>query len=226
LILVDDASTDESSSVSAELALQDERIKLINHENNKGPAAARNAAICCARGDYLAFLDADDVWHPRKLELLVGIVARYPDYRIYFHDVSVGIFPELGEGALVAQPEHVSIWKMLVSNPAHTPATLIRRDLGLMFNSSMRYSEDYELWLRAAYPKGAIRLPVPLAGIGRSVGSTGGLSGHRWRMRKGEMQAYISFIRCNPNLLPILPSLLCWSLGKHVLRLGRDLVNK
>lgn len=66
LIIVDDASTDNSINVIREI--QDDRIRIICHENNKGASAARNMGIDAAKGEYIAFNDSDDLWRENKLE--------------------------------------------------------------------------------------------------------------------------------------------------------------
>lgn len=70
MIVVDDGSTDNTAEVVQALAATDNRIKYIHQINGK-QGKARNTAIAAATGKYLAFLDADDVWHPAKLELQV-----------------------------------------------------------------------------------------------------------------------------------------------------------
>lgn len=72
LIVVDDCSSDASARAVASYA--DPRIRLLSHERNKGAAQARNTAIAAARGRYIAFLDADDVWLPHKLEEQIGFM--------------------------------------------------------------------------------------------------------------------------------------------------------
>jgi len=66
-ILVDDGSTDGSRALAAALAAADPRVRLLAWDRNRGAAEARNAAIRAARGRFIAFLDADDRWHPEKL---------------------------------------------------------------------------------------------------------------------------------------------------------------
>ncbi len=68
LILVDDASPDGSADIIRRAAESDDRIVLIRMDENQGAAAARNTGIDAAKGRYIAFLDADDIWYPDKLE--------------------------------------------------------------------------------------------------------------------------------------------------------------
>ena len=68
LIIVDDASVDNTCNIVFDFCKKDRRIKLIKQSKNLGAGAARNTAIKAAQGNYIAFLDADDVWKPTKLE--------------------------------------------------------------------------------------------------------------------------------------------------------------
>lgn len=67
LLIVDDASSDGSDKIARALGAKDARIRVLEMESNKGAAAARNHALAHAQGRYIAFLDADDLWHPEKL---------------------------------------------------------------------------------------------------------------------------------------------------------------
>jgi len=67
LIIVDDCSTDQTQSLVKKIALVDERVRLLQLNENSGAAVARNLAINEARGRYIAFLDSDDLWHEEKL---------------------------------------------------------------------------------------------------------------------------------------------------------------
>src|ERR1039458_10379468 len=66
-ILVDDGSTDDSLAMVEAAAAEDPRFRSLRTPCNGGPSAARNLAIEAARGRFIAFLDADDLWHPEKL---------------------------------------------------------------------------------------------------------------------------------------------------------------
>ena len=73
LILVNDGSQDNSGAICDEYASKDERIIII-HQNNQGQAAARNAGVAIAKGEWIHFLDSDDLIHPQMLEILYGAV--------------------------------------------------------------------------------------------------------------------------------------------------------
>ncbi len=79
LIVVDDGSTDDSATIVARLPLPAATRLLLARQPNQGPAAARNRGIELATGDLLAFLDADDIWAPEKLQLQVAHLAAHPE---------------------------------------------------------------------------------------------------------------------------------------------------
>lgn len=68
LIVADDGSRDSSLGIVSELATSDGRIKVFSHVTNKGAAAARNTCLSHVRGAFVAYMDADDLWYPEKLE--------------------------------------------------------------------------------------------------------------------------------------------------------------
>jgi glycosyltransferase involved in cell wall biosynthesis len=73
IIVVDDASQDDTVSTVA--AINDPRLRLVVNERNRGPGGAKNAGVAAARGEYIAFLDSDDEWLPRKLERQLGTMS-------------------------------------------------------------------------------------------------------------------------------------------------------
>jgi len=75
MIIVDDFSSDNSNIIIEKYCKQDHRIRLIKLEKNSGPAVARNKAIKEAKGRYIAFLDADDLWYPQKLEKQIQFMS-------------------------------------------------------------------------------------------------------------------------------------------------------
>src|SRR5689334_20378787 len=82
ILLVDDGSTDASTEIARRFALDSpERIRYLEHAQhaNRGMSASRNLGMRYARGAYLAFLDADDIWLPAKLEKQVAILEAHPE---------------------------------------------------------------------------------------------------------------------------------------------------
>lgn len=67
MLIVDDCSTDNTVEIVSKYCEKDSRIKLLKHTENQGVAAARNTALKEAKGEYIAFLDSDDMWHSEKL---------------------------------------------------------------------------------------------------------------------------------------------------------------
>lgn len=76
VLVVDDASSDGTADIVA--TLQEPRLRILRHERNQGAAAARNTGIAAARCDWIALLDSDDEWDPRKLELQMASLAAAP----------------------------------------------------------------------------------------------------------------------------------------------------
>jgi teichuronic acid biosynthesis glycosyltransferase TuaG len=76
LLIVDDASKDDSAQVIAWLAATDPRIRFVRLEKNSGAAEARNKALEMAQGRFIAFLDSDDLWLPNKLEVQIELMKK------------------------------------------------------------------------------------------------------------------------------------------------------
>jgi len=76
IIVVDDGSQDATVEIATSLGAD---IRVIHHRTNRGPAAARNSGLTAARGDWIAFLDADDLWPPDKLALQGEALRADPD---------------------------------------------------------------------------------------------------------------------------------------------------
>lgn len=87
LIVVDDGSTDSTRRI-CESFLDDGRVRLVQHEENRGIAAARNAGVAASRGEYVAFLDQDDLWLPEKLGAqVVALDGEHDSVALVFSDV-------------------------------------------------------------------------------------------------------------------------------------------
>lgn len=90
VIVVDDGSTDGSGDIARSF----EEVRYI-HQENQGVAAARNRALAAARGEFMTFLDADDIWLPRKLEVQIDYLLKHPECDLVFSHVEPFIDSEV-----------------------------------------------------------------------------------------------------------------------------------
>jgi len=149
-ILVDDGSTDDSLALVQAAATEDPRFRSLRTPKNGGPSAARNMALENARGRYVAFLDADDLWHPEKLERAVdwmqshGYGFIYHDYRHISHDGSL-------IGPRITGPEELNLYTLHTRRgTGGCLSMVIDRELvpGFHFPHRYRYThEDFCGWL-------------------------------------------------------------------------------
>jgi glycosyltransferase involved in cell wall biosynthesis len=192
IIVVDDASQDRTWDVLQQVCAEhpEHTIRTLRLDRNGGVAGARNAGWALASRDYIAFLDADDAWHPRKLELQYRWMTDHPQIALCGHRCEIADSPE----ATVALPisdipaGFFGLGSFLVANRISTPTVMLRRTLDERFAEGKRYSEDYLLWMQivAAHgPAGFIDLPLALMFKAR-YGATG-LSSDLWRSQLGEI---------------------------------------
>jgi teichuronic acid biosynthesis glycosyltransferase TuaG len=155
LIVVDDYSKDSTRDVVKFHAENDSRIRLVTLGNNNGaPAAPRNIGIREASGEWIALLDSDDVWHPRKLELQLQAMQKHGiDFSCTqmsdFTDERKLSFPDPGDDVCV---EYISFAKQRLRARIPTSSVVARKELFMKFsfNEDIRYKavEDFHCWLR------------------------------------------------------------------------------
>ncbi len=194
LIAVDDASDDDTPQVLRALqqAHGDTWLRVIRLERNIGAAGARNEGWEAARGQYVAFLDADDTWHPRKIEIQYAWMSANPAVHVSAHHaVSVPRGQALADVPDIPAVRFPSPWSYLFKNPFTTPAVMLRRDLPFRFREGRRYMEDHLLWQTMALSGERIGiLQVPLAVIHKAPYGEGGLSADLLAMERGELANY------------------------------------
>ncbi len=157
LILVDDASTDGSMDIARRFLAEkcDDRVRLIYKSSNEGAAAARNTGLDESRGRYIAFLDADDVWKPEKLEHELDFMKKDSSY-FAFTAYEFGNKNAEGNGKVVHVPRLLTYEKALSRTVIFTSTVMIdTRKVPLNLLRMPRIpSEDTATWwqiLRAGY---------------------------------------------------------------------------
>lgn len=183
IILVDDASDDGLSDAARVFP----ETRILRLEKNMGPGGARNAGWEAATQDYIAFLDADDAWHPRKLELQMNWMQAHPEADLTGHPMRLG---ELPAEVAISGARRVTPAMLLIANRFSTPTVVLRRDLRQRFAAGKRHSEDYLLWLELALAGQVLySLDAPLASLFKPAYGAGGLSGQLWAHEAGELDA-------------------------------------
>jgi teichuronic acid biosynthesis glycosyltransferase TuaG len=142
LIAVDDHSRDSSYEIMLELANSDSRMRVIRHGKNEGCAAARNSGLLHAKGEYIAFMDSDDIWHPEKLERQIDFLAQSQAVLSY---TCYTIIDSSGEALLeVSVPEQADLHALLKNNYImFTSVCCLRSSVdGTFFNTDC-FHEDF-----------------------------------------------------------------------------------
>lgn len=224
MLVVDDASSDTTLDVAKREASNDQRIRVIALPVNGGPAAARNAGIAAAQGEWIAILDADDAWRPERLQHLLAAVenADIVADRLVLH--------RLDEGR-----DCGTTWNWIQMATDITLLDLVQRDIPgqrapigwakpmfrraflqqhkLRYDNGERYGEDWLLLFEALQHGAAMRM-IPYSGYVYSLRQSNPTSttrsdyaalifimqrltrqyGHTWERRLHRWMAYRSFL--------------------------------
>lgn len=145
--IVDDFSTDSSVSIIAEYAQKDYRIKLVPLKKNSGAAIARNLGIALAKGNYLTFIDVDDVWKPQFLAVNVARIKQSEGFLCASYEMYDDTLKQkLGE---LIVPEFATYSAILKTNTISCLTAFIDISrLGKEFMPEIKYRQDMGLWLK------------------------------------------------------------------------------
>jgi glycosyltransferase involved in cell wall biosynthesis len=188
VLLVDDCSGDRTLERLHEVAREypDGWVKVFSLPRNGGPSGARNLGWAQASQPYIAFLDADDTWHPEKLGIQMGVLAADPGIALIAHQMNVQ--PRSAPAPAVRFPPPLTMVRpslLLMRAPFPTASLVLRRDLPFRFDEARRRAEDYLLWaqiLLNGYR--CARVELVLASWHKPAFGAGGLSGDLAAMHK------------------------------------------
>lgn len=226
VILVDDGSGDQTLEVLK--YLQDKYgknwIKVVALESNYGPSMARNKGWNLSSQEYIAFLDADDAWHPEKIEIQYLSMVKNPDISFSFH--SIRLIKEDKGCTHIIPIEKIGKYNKNINyldlffNRMPTSSMMIKRIVNYRFFESKKYSEDallkYQLILSGQ--KGSI-IDLPLLFRYKRPFSKEGLSGELWKMESSALDNYKILWR-SKYISSVEFCILClWSLTKYGRRL-------
>ena len=217
LIVVDDASTDATAAIVAHYRQRDSRIRLISQQSNQGAANARNRGLDAARGELIAFIDSDDVWHPEKTAKQVAVMERQQA------DISYTAYERVRKphqrGAVVSVPDRIEYHTLLCRCVIGCSTALVRRaTCGAVRMPPIKRRQDHGYWLELL--RGGSRTAV---GINEAL--------VRYRLHRGSLSAnkvvaawYSWKLLRTVERIPVGKSL--WLFGRYLfahlrLRLGR-----
>ena len=237
ILLVEDCSDDGGITLAALYRLQKKfqgeiSISVIPLKQNKGPGSARNTGWEESSQPYLAFLDADDNWHQKKLEIQYQWMAAHPNVVLSGHQsvkIAIGeAMPDLPK-ELVAH--RVNRGGLLISNRFPTRSVMLKHEVPYRFIPEKRYAEDYLLWLTIVFSgQPAWFLKMPMAYSFKEEFGAGGLTGNLWKTQQGVIDTYQRLFRSGFISFFALSLILCLSFLKLFRRWGvvkwRSLFNR
>ena len=192
VIIVDDASTDNTISLLESLQKKDARIVIAQLEENSGAAGARNHATKLAKGDYIAFLDSDDLWLPNKIEQQLALFKK-ADCGVVFS--SYYCMNEEGQplNIQIKALERLDYAKVLRANYIGNLTGMYSvKKLGKLYAPMLRKRQDWALWMQAIKISGAaysVQEPLAVYRI-----RTESVSSGKWSLLKYNFAVYKQFL--------------------------------
>lgn len=196
-------------------------IKLVSLPINVGAGEARNAGWNVAKGQFIAFLDADDAWHPQKISIQYNFMTSNPHIALtgHRHRQEEGQ-PDWQRYDMSQVFSSVGLSKFLLFNQFITPSVMIQNSPDFRFAKNQRHMEDFGLWLSVALKgRGIVKLEAELACIFKDPFGESGLSANLFKMEQGELSVYWNAAKYQPFLFPGLLVLYPFSMLKFLRRI-------
>jgi len=209
VIVIDDGSTDETQDVLQRFKGQ---IKYL-YQEKQGPSAARNAGIKTAQGQYICFLDSDDLWSPNKIELQQSFMEQHSDIDFVFSDQDEFHGENILKESLLRKSSFYSeitsqvpirdpIKKLLLENFIPTSSVMVRRDCfekAGLFDEKLPLCNDRDMWLRIAAHCSIGCLPLLL---GRKRAHKTNISNDSELALRSRIRVWNKIRRLSPQLTP------------------------
>jgi glycosyltransferase involved in cell wall biosynthesis len=194
VIVIDDHSVDRTGVIVREYMKASKlNIRYEFQSANSGAGSARNAGWLLSSGKYVAFLDADDMWHPKKLEIQFEAMEQSDDCAMschYRHVTDSEIWSDVQLGS--SHQRFFTFRDFLIRNRCATPSVMVKRDITTRFHPGKRYAEDYLLWLQISAVYGPVLfINLPLVHCSNPIYGGPGLSGNLRQMHKSESSALL-----------------------------------
>ncbi len=226
IVVVDDGSSDNTLSLAQSVAALDQRVRVFTQSNSGRPAVARNRGLRESCGEFVAFLDADDLYHPEKIKLQLGVLARHPEVDIVFSDVvqftvdpyapdnecylrdraflKIGqkyLQPSTDDDVFLASDNFYGFMSTQITSLC-TPSVLIRREAlqseQIWFPEDFVVGEDIDLWYRLA-------MRVKIAYLNRPLSyyrhHSGGITKNEEKNLRGSIAARIANLQRGQKVL-------------------------
>ena len=225
VIIVDDGSKDDTWDMVLEASKEFSFLQIqgIRLPFNSGPGAARDAGWDRAKGKYVAFLDADDVWHPDKLKLQYSWMVEKHNLVITGHRCDVIAEQDVepvNTDDMACKIRSFSFRDFLISNRLSTPSVMVKTSLSMRFPDNLRYCEDYYLWLEIVSLHGEVGwIDLPLAHLFKAKYGASGLSSELYQMERGELIALKNIYKAQRITLLTWAVSVLWSILKFLNRL-------
>lgn len=194
ILIIDDCSTDNTPVILKKKYTKNKKIKIIEKSENLGPANSRNIGIQQAHGKYIALLDGDDYYAVDKIEKQVQVMESNPDVAV----CSTFLYTfGLEEKEIRFPIRHIEIKdQQLLGCPVAHAATMFRtsyiRENNLYYNENLRFSEDYDLFIRILLQGGKFMTIPEALYFYRLTGNQASFTRHNNKILKNEKQWEIS----------------------------------
>ena len=222
IIAVDDASMDGTCALVEKISADSPiPLRLLQLSENLGSGITRNEGWRIASGELVAFLDADDAWHPRKLEIQTEAMREHPGTVMSCHQHR---FSKYNDWDSVTSPHYrmVGLRSFLFKNRCSTPSVVVHRNIEQRFGAGS-HSEDYLLWMRIVATHGpCLKIDAPLVHCSNPAFGGSGLSGQLLAMERAELAGYRTLRQEGRVSRSMFLAASLWSIVKFLVRVVRS----